>query len=71
VGLHVADLACVFVLLRVMGRMSLRKSAVWSVVVHMCIYLFFSVLFDIILWPGMVPVLIPNVIGGGTLRPFF
>jgi putative tricarboxylic transport membrane protein len=71
VGIHVADLVCVFALLRVMGDMSVRKAAVWSVIVHVCIYLFFSVLFEIILWPGIIPTIIPNLIGGGSLRPFF
>ena len=71
VGMHASNLVSVFVLLRVLGKMSLFKSALWSVIVHACIFLFFTVMFNILLWPGAIPALIPNVVGGGSLRPFF
>jgi putative tricarboxylic transport membrane protein len=70
-GIHVANLVGVFLLLWLLGRMSPVKSAVWSIVVHGCIFLFFGGLFKIILWPGTIPSIIPNLIGGGSLRVFF
>ena len=66
-GIHVADLVCVFFLLYFLGKMSVRFSLVGSIAVHACIYLFFTVLFKIMLWPGLIPTIIPNLIGGGTL----
>ena len=71
VGLHVANLLSVFVLLRFLGHLNLAKSVIWSLIVHACIYLFFCVGLKILLWPGIVPTLIPDIIGGGRLNPFF
>ncbi len=71
VGIHVADLIGVFVLLWGLGRIPPLKAAIWAIIVHGCIYLFFTVAFKVILWPGVIPAIIPNVIGGGSLKPFF
>ena len=70
-GIHVADLIGVFVLLWGLGHISPVKAAVWAVIVHGCIYVFFTLAFKVILWPGIIPAIIPNVIGGGSLKPFF
>ena len=71
VGLHVANLVSVFILLRVLGHLNMAKSAIWSLIVHACIYLFFCVGLKILLWPGIIPTLIPDIIGGGRLNAFF
>ena len=71
IGAHAANLFSVFVLLWWLGGMSPIKSVIWSLIVHTCIFIIFSVIFKILLWPGAIPMIIPNVIGGGELSGFF
>ena len=70
-GIHVADLIGVFVLLWGLGHLSPLKAGIWAIIVHGCIYVFFTLAFKVILWPGIIPAIVPNVIGGGSLKPFF
>jgi hypothetical protein len=70
-GTHASNLIGVFLLLRLLGRLTFAKSFFWSLAVEACIFLFFMVIFEMVLWPGAIPLIIPNVLGGGDLPSFF
>jgi len=46
---------------------ALAVGAIFIVVV----YVLFAIVFKTILWPGCIPMIIPNYLGGATPRPFF
>lgn len=51
-------------------KSSWPKAALLGVVFVAAIYVIFAIAFKSILWPGSIPMIIPNFFGGGHLRPF-
>ncbi|MBN2062339.1 MAG: tripartite tricarboxylate transporter permease [Deltaproteobacteria bacterium] len=68
-GSVMADALFVFFFLWRLDKLNLRMAACFSIAVTVMIYLLFVVLFKLELWPGIVPTIIPGIIGGGSLSP--
>jgi putative tricarboxylic transport membrane protein len=71
VGTVVSNLIFIFLLLWKNARMSWCKAVMFSLVVDGFIYLLFGLAFKPSQWPGIIPSLIPEIIGGGSLPPLF
>lgn len=70
-GTVVSNLIFIFLLLWQNARMPWYKAAMFALVVDGFIYLLFGVAFKPSQWPGIIPSLIPEIIGGGSLPPLF
>ena len=70
-GFYIGNFVMVTFFFKYFQKTSWPKSMVIGVVFAVAIYLIFAIAFKSHLWPGSIPMVIPNFFGGGTLRPFF
>ena len=70
-GFFVGNFIMISFFFRFFQKTSRLKSVIIGVVFVVAIFLIFVIAFKSHLWPGAIPMVIPNFFGGGTLRPFF
>jgi hypothetical protein len=70
-GFYVGNLVMVTVFFKIFDKYKLGKSVLMGVIFTAAVYLIFTFAFKSMLFPGALPMIIPNYFGGGSLRPFF
>jgi hypothetical protein len=70
-GFYFTNLIMPIVFFKRFQKASLKKSLVLGCLFAIGVYLIFNIAFKMILFPGAIPMIIPNYLGGGSLRPFF
>jgi len=70
VGFYLSILVFTFSFIFWEGELKWPWALIVSFVMFSCIYLFFHLLLKVVLWPGIVPKLVPDFLGGGILPPF-
>ena len=68
-GFLLANLIFVFAYLLKRAKLDWSKAMIFSAIVTAAMYGFFNLALKVDLWPGVVPELIPKVLGGGNLPP--
>ncbi|MDA1036539.1 MAG: tripartite tricarboxylate transporter TctB family protein [Chloroflexi bacterium] len=53
------------------GEIALLRSIVIAIGVSVVLFLLFNLLLDIPLWPGVLPKIIPSILGGGSIPPLY
>ena len=53
------------------AEVALRKSILIAIGVSVGLFLLFNLLLDIPLWPGILPMVIPSILGGGSIPPLY
>ena len=69
-GFFVGNFIMIMGFFKGIHRTSWPKAALIGVIFVVAIYLIFIIAFKAHLWPGSIPMIIPNFFGGGSLRPF-
>jgi putative tricarboxylic transport membrane protein len=70
-GFYCTNLIMPIAFFLIFQKMNIKKSLGLGFVFSIAMYLIFNVAFKMILFPGAIPMIIPNYLGGGSLRPFF
>jgi putative tricarboxylic transport membrane protein len=70
VGFYVGNFVMIALFFRFFQKTCWLKSFLVGAVFLAIVYVVFAIAFKSILWPGAIPMVIPNFFGGGSLRPF-
>jgi len=57
---------CLFYLV-IQAKLSWSKAIIFTLIVAFSIYGFFILGLNVTLWPGLIPEIVPNILGGGEL----
>ncbi|MCL1895053.1 MAG: tripartite tricarboxylate transporter permease [Clostridiales bacterium] len=69
-GFYAGNFIMFTIFFRWFQKSSWPKAALFGVIFVAVVYVIFAIAFKAILWPGSIPMIIPNFFGGGHLRPF-
>ncbi|MDR1587529.1 MAG: tripartite tricarboxylate transporter permease [Treponema sp.] len=70
-GMYLGALISFILYFRFVAKKKLWVSLLWGIAIVAAITLLFNVIFRLHLWTGSIPLIIPDFLGGGRLRPFF
>lgn len=68
-GMMVGMAVATFLIARIHMRASYRTCGVFAIGLGLALPVFFSVVLDVAIWPGMIPEIVPRWLGGGILPP--
>jgi len=69
IGFTLANFIFALAYLLKRAKLNLPKAIIFTVIVTVFMYGFFNLGLNVDLWPGVIPEIIPRVLGGGNLPP--